>query len=65
MLLFSYEYDENLNNLIYNIIQNLKNCDIITCSDDKTIKIIKLIGEDKYQIKQTIQNIMKFIKLLK
>ena len=28
---------------------------IITCSDDKTMKIIKLIGEDKYQIEQTLQ----------
>ena len=28
---------------------------IITCSGDKTMKIIKLIGEDKYQIEQTLQ----------
>jgi WD40 repeat protein len=28
---------------------------IITCSYDKTMKIIKLIGEDKYQIEQTLQ----------
>ena len=28
---------------------------IITCSSDKTMKIIKLIGEDKYQIEQTLQ----------
>ena len=29
---------------------------IITCSADKTMKIIKLIGEDKYQIEQTLQS---------
>ena len=29
---------------------------IITCSGDKTMKIIKLIGEDKYQIEQTLQS---------
>ena len=28
---------------------------IISCSADKTMKIIKLIGEDKYQIEQTLQ----------
>ena len=28
---------------------------IITCSADNTMKIIKLIGEDKYQIEQTLQ----------
>ena len=28
---------------------------IITCSDDKTMKIIKLIGDNKYQIEQTLQ----------
>ena len=28
---------------------------IITCSEDNTMKIIKLIGEDKYQIEQTLQ----------
>ena len=28
---------------------------IITCSSDKTMKVIKLIGEDKYQIEQTLE----------
>ena len=40
---------------------------IITCSGDKTMKIIKLIGEDKYQIEQTLQShtntVMKVIEI--
>ena len=40
---------------------------IITCSFDKTMKIIKLIGEDKYQIEQTLQGhtntVMKIIEI--
>jgi WD40 repeat protein len=34
---------------------------IISCSDDKTMKIIKLIGEDKYQIEQTLQGHRSFV----
>ena len=34
---------------------------IITCSIDKTMKIIKLIGEDKYQIEQTLQSHTNYV----
>ena len=34
---------------------------IITCSGDKTMKIIKLIGEDKYQIEQTLQSHTNYV----
>ena len=34
---------------------------IITCSGDKTMKIIKLIGEDKYQIEQTLKGYTNYV----
>ena len=41
----------------------LKKEKIISCSIDKTMKIIKLIGENKYQIEQTLQGYsIRFIK---
>ncbi len=39
---------------IYSFTQ-LKDERIITCSYDKTMKVIKLIGQDKYKIEQTLQ----------
>ena len=40
-------------NILY--IAQLNNGKIITCSEDKTMKVIKLIDEDKYQIEQILE----------
>ncbi len=39
----------------------LNNENIITCSDDQTMKIIKLIGEDNYKIEQTLQDHTSYV----
>jgi WD40 repeat protein len=33
----------------------------ITCSYDKTMKVIKLIGEDEYEIEQTLQGHKSYV----
>ena len=40
-------------NILY--LTQLKNEKIITCSEDKTMKVIKLIDQDKYQIEQILE----------
>ena len=40
-------------NILY--LTQLKNGKIITCSEDKTMKVIKLINQDKYQIEQILE----------
>ena len=39
----------------------LRNGKIISCSDDKTMKVINLIGKDKYKIEQTLEGHHNFI----
>jgi len=57
---------ENLRGIIS--FTQLNNGKLITSSSDETMKIIKLIGEDKYEIEQILQghknSVMKVIEII-
>ena len=55
ILLYSYEYEENLNNLNYNIIQNLKNFEKKFKSN--TIKIYERVYNESKKYISLIQNL--------